>query len=365
MSLIYLLISTIISLFFYRINVVKSISFNSHNEFYRNLLNESDVLNAELFLNITWLKIKIYIDQKYIYFFYENIFTINSIFTEIDETKIMMILSTINIFIFLLFLFFKLKLRLIHIVCISIPQIIMLMLNRGMGIYFLSQSISERFFDFLKSLFFPFTSNSPFGYEPRSSSALLISLLIIGSGFQYKNRNVIFGLVLGLIPIIHLPTSLVAIPVILMLWRFKILNLSGVYFYLLITGLLSIKLLLSVNLVQNENLVVPFNLISVGIIILSYYKLIILKNIEYQKFTKSSIYCCYSTTFIYLTLSFSLTLLNFYVEKNGYYLEQYWIKFSLLESPARINSFLTIPIYYIIINFILKGKRKEFILKKQ
>jgi hypothetical protein len=241
----------------------------------------------------------------------------------------------------------------------------MLTFNRGMGIYFLSQSLTGRIIEFLKSLFFPLTSNSPFGYEPRSSSALLISLIIIGSAFQFKNRNAIISLVLVFIPIIHYPTSLAAIPIVLVLWRLKILNLFVICFYLLIIGLLSIRLLFSIILVQNMNIVLPFNLIIVGIVLLFYYKLIISKDIETHKITKNSVYSCSSITLLYLVFSLSFAILSFYVDKNNYYSEQYWINNSIRELPARINSFLTIPVYYIISTFIFKSKWKELILKRR
>jgi hypothetical protein len=240
----------------------------------------------------------------------------------------------------------------------------MLTLNRGMGIYFLSQSVTGRFIEFLKSLFFPLTSNSPFGYEPRSSSALLISLIIIGSGFQSKNRNAIISLVLLYISITHYPTSLVAIPVVLTLWRLKVVNLVVVYFYLLIIGLLSIRLLISAILVQNMNLVPLVNSIIVGVILMFYYKFIISKNIETLKFTKSSMYACNSITLVYLIFSLLFVFLNYLMDENGYYFEQYWISNSLTELPARINSFLTIPVYYIIATYILKNNWKGLIFKK-
>jgi hypothetical protein len=250
-------------------------------------------------------------------------------------------------------------------ICIVFPQLFMLTLNRGMGIYFLSDSVSGRFIDFLKSLLFPLTSNSPFGYEPRSSSALLVSLIIISSAFQFKNRNAIIGLILIFIPITHYPTSLAAIPVVLMLWRLKILNLFVICFYLLIIGLLSIRLLFSAILVQNMNLVPPFNSIIVGIVLLFYYKLIISKNIETHKFTKSSMFACNSITLLFLVFSLSFTLLSFYVDKNSYYSESYWINSTIKELPARINSFLTIPVYYLIATFIFNSKWKELILKRR
>jgi hypothetical protein len=156
----------------------------------------------------------------------------------------------------------------------------------------------------------------------------------------------------------------VAIPVVLTLWRLKVVNLVVVYFYLLIIGLLSIRLLISAILVQNMNLVPLVNSIIVGVILMFYYKFIISKNIETLRFTKSSMYACNSITLVYLIFSLLFVFLNYLMDENGYYFEQYWISNSLTELPARINSFLTIPVYYIIATYILKNNWKGLIFKK-
>ena len=308
--------------------------------------------NKPLDMTVAIFNKEIYLEQKYIYFLYENIFQVSNFVKENNEKTLLVLFSSLNIVLFLIFLFNILKLRLIHITCILLAQVITLVAGRGMGIYFYSQSISGRFIEFLKSLLFPLTSNSPFGYEPRSSAALLISLLIIGSSFEFKNRNALLGLALAFIPIIHYPTALLVIPIVIILWRFKILNLFTLYFYFLIIGLLSIRLSFSNLLIQNSDMKVVINLVITAIIILTYYKMIIAKKIESQEFSKSSIFSCHVITLIYLILSLTVSLLLLFFEKNGYYWDRYWINNSITELPARINSFLTIPVYYIMVSFI-------------
>ena len=151
-----LLILISIFLFFFGLNTIKSNDYKTHNEYYMSIGDKSNstsdlidngnsTSNKRLNMTVALFNEEIYIEQKYIYFLYENIFRVNNIVPEINEITLMKILSSLNILVFILFIFNKLKLPLIHIVYILLLPVITLVANRGMGIYFYGQSISGRF----------------------------------------------------------------------------------------------------------------------------------------------------------------------------------------------------------------------------